>query len=437
MSTKFRVLSALSVLVLLSLSLVPASAAPLDPDAPDGSRLGPELQLSPDGDANRFKPAVAADYEHNQYIVVWHNTWGSGLRDIYARRVSAQGKLLSWFCVATGAGGDGKSRLLPDVVYNPASHEWLVVYMLEASPGVYEIWGRRVAWDGSSMGAETRIYTWANRSFWSPKVAYNPYRNEYMVAWNAFDTSGGLPGVPVDIAGVAMSATLAWIQYPASLFVIYANPHQMDMVYNIAMDEYFIVYVVVNSALTTGNDIYGLRVRWDGVPVNPPGMIQIAEIAKDQNAPAVATNGQDRYMVVWEDAYTASDHDIYGREYDANGNPIGASFSLASWTEDTTAPDIAASGSPGSQWLATWQEALPAGSGYAVKAFRWGPGVFSTFFDVAAYAYWENEAPAVAARRPGYLIAYEGDSSITPRHIYGRLWWPEVLYVPVVLRNQN
>ena len=200
------------------------------------------------------------------------------------------------------------------------------------------------------------------------------------------------------------------------------------------MDEYFLVFVVVHSQATTGNDIYGLRVRWDGIPVNPPGLIPIVEINLDQNAPAIATNQQDRYMVVWEHEYSSTDTDIYAREYDAIGNPLGSFFILASWTEDTTAPEIASGGSS-EEWLAVWQQALGGGSGYAIKGFRWGPMVNTYFFDVANFAFWENENPAVAADIPGYLIVYEGDSSMTNRHIYGRMWWPEASYLPLVLRS--
>ena len=82
-----------------------------------------------------------------------------------------------------------------------------------------------------------------------------------------------------------------------------------------------------------------------------------------------------------------------------------------------------------------WQQALGGGSGYAIKGFRWGPAINTYFFDVANYAFWENENPAVAADVPGFLIVYEGDSSTTNHHIFGRMWWPEALYLPLVLRS--
>jgi hypothetical protein len=411
-------------------------APSLEPErdlAPDFYRLDVEIQLSPDGNAERYHPAVAFNYLHNEYMVVWHNTWPGGQRDIYARRMSTTGEVFPWFCVTTG----GSERFQPAIAYNSANDEYLVVWMQEASADVYEIWGRIIPYNAPGSNADFKIISWANRSFWTPKVAWNTIRNEYLVVWNAFDTSGGLPGTPVDIAGLRVSAA-GVVQNPGSPLILttYANPHQVDLVYNVAFDEYFIAFVVVHSQASTGNDIYGLRVSWNGVPVNPPGLIYICEIANDQNVPSVATNEQNRYMVVWEHTYSNSDHDIYAREYNADGSPVGSYFTIASWTEDTTAPDVAANGA-NNEWLAVWQQDLGGGNGYAIKGFRWGsePSVSTYFFDVVNYAFWENENPAVAADIPGYLIVYEGDSSTTYRHIFGRMWWPEVLFLPRVVRN--
>ena len=437
----FIALAAALVAGLLTLAggPIPESAAQKPPPALSrdlaaaNSRLGGEVQLSPDGNAERYQPQVAYNYLRGEYLVVWHNTWPGGFRDIYARRVSSTGRVLSWFCVTTGA----NSRFQPAVAYNATYNQYLVVWMQEASPGIYEIWGRIIPWNAPGTNADFKIISWANRSFWTPRVAWNSYRNEYLVVWNAMDTTGGLPGTPSDIAGLRVSAA-GVVQNPGSPLILttYAQPHQVDLVYNVAMNEYFLAFVVVHTQATTGNDIYGLRVRWDGVPVNPPGLIHIIEEPNDQDAPSVATNEQDRYMVVWEHTYSTTDRDIYGREYYANGDPVGSYFTISSWTEDTTAPDVAANGAS-REWVAVWQQDLGGGAGYAVKGLRWGsePGVQTYLFDVANYAFWENERPAVAADIPGYLVVYEGDSSFTNRHIYGRRWVPEAVYVPLVLRR--
>jgi len=401
--------------------------------SPAAYLLGEENQLSPDGSADRYHPETAYNPNHGEHLVVWHNTWPGGFRDIYARRVSRNGQVLSWFAVTTGA----ESRFQPAVAYNALNDEYLVVWMQEAAPEVYEIWGRIIPWNGPGANADFKIISWANRSFWTPRVAWNSLRNEYLVVWNAFDTTSSFPpGVPSDIAGHRVSAS-GVVQNPGAPLILttYANPHQVDLVYNPSNDEYFLAFVVVHSQGTTSNDIFGLRVSWDGVPFNPPGLIHIFEGANIQNDPAVATNRWDRYMVVWEHEYGNSDHDIYAREYYADGSPVGSFFTIASWTEDTTSPDVAANGAK-NEWMAVWQQDLGSGAGYAVKGFRWGsgPDVWTYFFDVANYAFWENENPAVSAAGSAFLIAYEGDDAMTDRHIYGRIWWPETAYLPIMKR---
>lgn len=420
--------------------------------APTMYRLGSEVQISTPTtpiDANRHKPAVAYNWKHDQYLVVWHNQW-PGNRDIYAQRVSTSGKLVGpWFAVSAGTG----DRVQPAVAYSATDDEYLVVWMKEVSSDVYEIWGRIVAWDGSYMRDEFKIISWANRSFWTPRVAWNSIRNEYMVVWNAFDTSGGLPGVPRDITGSRVTNQDGGkvIDTDMLAFPSDSGPHQVDITYNVAMNEYLMVCVIVHTEATSGNDIYGRRVGWDGTP---GAWIEIykddfAGGRKHQNHPAVATNEQDKYMVVWEHEYSSTDHDIYAREYNADGTPDGSYFTISSWTEDDTVPDVAANGAS-KEWVAVWQRALPSGSGYSIHGFRWGSagsGVYTYVFDVANWLFYECTSPAVAADNPGYLIVYEElpppgglaqSATLTNyQHIYGRMWWPEAVYLPLVLCNSH
>jgi hypothetical protein len=43
-----------------------------------------------------------------------------------------------------------------------------------------------------------------------------------------------------------------------------------------------------------------------------------------------------------------------------------------------------------------------------------------------------NESPAAVAGESNSLIAYEGDSGITNRHIYGVFCSPNALFMPVI-----
>ena len=64
--------------------------------------------------SSESQPAIAYNYIDQEYLVVWSNYWGPSVWDIYAQRVSIDGRLISGFYV-----GDG---WFPDVAYNPANN---------------------------------------------------------------------------------------------------------------------------------------------------------------------------------------------------------------------------------------------------------------------------------------------------------------------------
>ena len=63
-------------------------------------------------------------------------------------------------------------------------------------------------------------------------------------------------------------------------------------------------------------------------------------------------------------------------------------------------------------------------------------GLTSYIFEVAAWMGWDCMTPAAAADIPGYLIVYEGDSTVK-QYVYGRMWWPEAVYLPLILHNKS
>ena len=410
----------------------PVDAAPRL--APLLDRLGSEMQISPSvaPEADHYRPAVAYNRNHNEYLVVWHNLWPNNHRDIDARRVSATGQLSPWVIAISVGSHD---RLQPSVAYNAINDEYLVVWMYNPSDdnSTYEIWGRRVAWDGSSLGPEFRIIQWANRSFWTPRVVWNSVRNEYLVIWNALDTTTSLA---TDVAGYRVSADGSVINPGAPIIITDVNhPHQADVVYNLAADGYLVVWRRMWSV--ADGDIWGARLNWNGT-LNGTAFVINAETV-DQQAPAVATNGQDRYLVVWQHQTTLTYWDIVGRYLDSSGNPIGVSFPIAASASHAKMPDVVAAGSGSNDYLTVWEQTTPTGTAIRARRDRLVGNTTTPVnqFEVASGGFWENKGPAVAADRVGYLIVYEGDSPGDPtvyRHIYGRMWWPEAVFLPLVVR---
>jgi hypothetical protein len=435
MSTK-RTLSIvlLTCAALLVPGAAPGSASPLQSEelAPSltaaASRLGGEIQISlpTSPECDRYKPSVAYNWVHDEYLVVWHNTWPSGHRDIYARRVSASGQLLSWFSVSAGA----NDRAQPAVAYNATNDEYLVVWMYNANGdgSTYDIWGRTIAWNGAYQNPEFRIITWPNRTFWTPRVAWNSTRNEYLVVWSAYDAT---TLTPTDVAHALLAANGSKLY--GTIISSTEEPHQADVTYNATTDEYLVVWRRMWTS--TDGDIRAARI--DGgsaVVVNPPGAFTVNAVTEDQLLPAVTTNQQNRYVVVWQHAYPGPccDWDIRGQELDMNGYLVGSEFSIAYTTDDETSPAIVARPGPVRDYLVVWQRSTSTGE--QIWAYHRRDDNIEVF-EVAATAFWDQESPAVAWGQVASLIVYEGDSQSDPRHIYGRLWWPEAVYLPLVLRN--
>jgi hypothetical protein len=422
--------------ILPAVALAPQANAPSGGHNPDGplaatSDLGSEIQISlpTSPECDRYRPGVAYNWVHDEYLVVWHNTWPDGHRDIYARRVSESGQLLSWFAVSAGP----NDRVQPAVAYNATADEYLVVWMYDVNGdgSAYEIWGRTIAWNGAYQNPEFQIITHSDRTFWTPRVAWNSIRNEYMVVWSAFDATTFLP---TDVAHAILSPSGNKL-FGAIITDAY-QPHQADITYNVAKNEYLVVWRRMWAA--GDGDIKAARLGgFSGQVVTPPGVFTINALTEDQLLPAVTTNQQDRYMVVWQHAFPGPccDWDIRGQELDVNGNLVGSPFFMAASTDDETSPAIVARPGTGRDYLAVWQRS--SSTGEEIWAYH-RKDAHIEVFEVAAAAFWDHESPAVAWGRVASLIVYEGDAQGDPtvyRHIYGRRWVPNAVYLPLIVRH--
>ena len=407
---------------------------------PPPPRLRPEFRITSDvvvEGQEWYEPDVVYNPNRGMYFVVAHSDQGTS-PSIHGQHVTQSGALADWLWTIYGR-FEGIDAIQPAVAYNSFNGDYLVVWMRRANSngGAYEIWGRIFDEMGFVASDPFKVFSWANRSFWSPRVAYNAFRNEYFVIWNAFNTSGGLPGVPNDIAGCRISAG-GNILAPCPISITTeANPHQVDIAYNLVRDEYLVVWVRSNPASPTGtgNDIYGALLSWNGVVLTPPGVIAIGTEADDEDAPAVAVDAAGHYMIVWERAYVTGDRDIRGQEFDGFGATVGSRMDLTlSWFFVESRPAI--TDAPGSrEWLAVYQ--VDGGTGTAVNAVRWGPSAYYAP-QVFYAAFWEVASSAVATGDATFLIAYEGDSIGNPtidRHIYGRIMAAAIVFLPLTLQN--
>ena len=448
--TAVAVLLAAAVLSGLSGS-TPALARydPASPGAPAADRIGPEFQLSIDvspGDSDRFQPAVAYNSTRGEYLVVWHKTWVGGGRGIYAGSVTRTGKLGAWFVLSTGAG----DRAEPALAYNWQDEEYLVVWMHDVSGDDtrWAIKGKIIPWYGAGSNPEFTIADDVAVSSQEPSVVYNYQRREYLVIWNTWGV-GPAPRTPTSVARRRVKADgtmpLAGVIHTTDGF-----PHQSDIAYNDHEDVYLMAWVRVSAPPPggTGNDIWA---DWLGYQIDGSLMggapFSVTHSTKNENHPAVATNSYDRYIVVFEYEDSATDRDIYGQQFDWAGFEVGVSpFQIASTTRDETFPDVWAAPGTGADYFAAWQrtEGTDPNTYQSIWARRMGSGVSDHYFQVTPWA-WDNRMPAVAGDWwGGHLIAYAGKPFLgtagpeagPKRHIYGRIWWTEAVFVPLVLKGE-
>lgn len=155
-------------------------------------------------------PAVTHDAVDNEYLVVWSGDDDSGAlvddeMEIFGQRLSG----------ATGAeiGGDlrisfmgpdgdaGYDAVDPDVVHNPQTNEYVVVWSGNASAALgpeYEIHLQRFGAPTSpKLGTPVRVSDMGHdlNPFFgahTPAITYNATDNEYLVAWSGDDDDAGL-----------------------------------------------------------------------------------------------------------------------------------------------------------------------------------------------------------------------------------------------------
>jgi hypothetical protein len=235
---------------------VTAPAVNVRPHIDNQPYLGSEIVISA-LDNNKYRPDIAYNSKHNEYLVVWENVWGGGYHDIYAQRISGDGRLLSWLAVYTGT----NKMMQPSVAYDPTRDRYLVtwIYDVAGDESNWDVYGRFIPWNGPDVNlTDFAICDWSSGQ-WHPKVAYARAQDEFLVVW-----MNSAPSVPTYISARRVYADGSG--FPANGFAISSGPENRDfpaVAYNLARNEYLVTWDVANAS----QDIYGLRLTGAGIPL--------------------------------------------------------------------------------------------------------------------------------------------------------------------------
>ena len=393
-----------------------------------GGPIGYRFPISHYEDGDSYEPAVAYNPDRGEYLVAWANQ-GSTSNDIQAQRVTASGQPAGEpFFVAAGA---GVQRWSPAIAYNSHRGEYLVVWGLWTGTK-NELHAQPVAAEGGVSGADVTLATGPS-GLCPPAVAYSPVSDNYLVA---SDVSGG--GISEILVQVLKSdGTTGGGPYSIRVVTWPDSLGCFDLAYNRSRNEFLVVWDETPSG---GNsDIYGRRVQGNGTPMHPE-KIAITALSGDQQWPAVAglptEPDRGQYLVVWtEELGGPNTGEIWARRVAGEGNPEGGSFWITDDPDHERSADVAAS-EHDHQYLVVGGRYVQAGpdSTWVVLGRKVSLGGEL----LGSEAWLEGNivfgTSLANGPRSDFLIAFDDQLPTSYAGIWGHLWGNHRVHLPQVLR---
>jgi hypothetical protein len=287
----------------------------------DGTLSGSNFRISdtgPEGDGNfdANRPSVAFNSINNEFLVVWESDEAINNNiEIYGQRLSASGLeigtndfQISLQLPINDANFDARE---PDIDWNSASNEYLVVWQGETSTDEEkEIYGQRLSNSGTALGSNFRISDMgvegeATTAALSPRLDYNSVDNNYLIIWQGSDTVANqyeTYGQLIDANGAEIGTNDFRITTTTNINNNY-DTWRPKLAWNATNNEYLVVY---RNDHTTDDEfeIYGQLIdnlgSLKGTAFNLSDMGPDGDTNYGADDCVVATNGLGDYIIAWE-----------------------------------------------------------------------------------------------------------------------------------------
>lgn len=195
-----------------------------------------------------------------------------------------------------------------------------------------------------------------------PAIAFNALRSEYLVVW--VDNPSGVPQIHARrmLSGGAAAAP-AFVVAGGDATARYAP----DVAYNSDLGQFLVVWEQEYSS--SDHDIYAQRLAGDGTPVG--AAVPVAVPPTWESLPSVAYNPiTEQYLVAW---VVRPDVMSYGNvrtvRLTGEGVPVGAPADVSAGAFEDTEPDVVCLWSSNTSYLVVWQSQSEAGD-FDIKARR-------------------------------------------------------------------
>ncbi|HEX6457912.1 MAG TPA: DUF11 domain-containing protein [Thermoleophilaceae bacterium] len=316
------------------------NSAPAGADA-----FGPQFQVSLNGGTGDptgtgQKPDIAYNTRHNEHLVVWVAT-GNGTVAIYGQRIDQDGNAIGGpFQISDNSTAKAQNTSEPPTVtYNPVADEYLVAWGARPTGGGEDVYVQRVAADGTLLLPADELIsdTGTYSDLETQEPVYSPDSNEYFVVWKADGSTGGQ-----QIYGQRLAADGSQI---GSDIQISQMTGQADDAVSLAYNSREHEYLAVWRGFQTGaeDEIYGQRLSLTGAEIGTNDF-QISDMTASgtANPPRVAYNSRDdQYLVAWTGDFGTGNDQVFIQLLDAAGNKVGAQAPISDDTVEAFRPDIA------------------------------------------------------------------------------------------------
>ncbi|MBK7954247.1 MAG: hypothetical protein IPK02_09950 [Candidatus Accumulibacter sp.] len=295
-------------------------------------------------------PAVAALSGGGQ-VVTWVSNGQDGSGEgIYAQRLDANG---------VGVGPEFRvSSTTSNAQTDPAvvglsDGGFIVAWSDNAADGSgWGVYGQRYNAAGVAQGAEFRINSYTSSDQYQPAVA--AYDGGFVVTWTSYsdpaDSEYGVFGSRFDNAGNRL-ATAGADEFKANT---YAASHQWESDVATRADGSFVVVWRSEGQEGDGySGVYAQRFDSSGARVGVETHVN-SYTANYQYQPRVATLSDGGFVVVWTSRVQDGSNDgVYGQRYDSAGNTVGGEFLVNVATDyDQAQPDVTGLSTGG--FVVTW-----------------------------------------------------------------------------------
>ena len=288
--------------------------------AGSGAPLGPEFRVNSYTPASQHAASVAADSAGN-FVVVWRSGPAYPLSngDVFGQRYASDGTPLGpEFRINTFAAGPRES---PDAAADPSGN--FVVVWASVDGSADGISGQRFAASGAPLGPEFRVNTYTPGDQSVPSVAADSAAN-FVVVWSS---PGGFAG-PGDVFGqrYASNGTPLGPEFRVNTYT--TGNQYLPAVAADAAGNFVVVWGSEQYA-SLGRDIFGQRFASNGTPLGPEFRVN-TNTTSTQFGPAVDADSSGNFVVVWAGGGTAID--VFGQRYSSDGTPNGPEFRINTFT---------------------------------------------------------------------------------------------------------